>query len=268
MKIAIIGGTGFYEPGILENEKDVIVSTPYGNVSLKTGYYHEREVVFLPRHGGNHTIPPHLINYRANIWALRELGVTRVLATAAVGSLRQEFKAGDLVLLDQFIDFTKGRIQTFYEGNTAGVLHVDMTSPYCPELRSQITAVASELQIPLCEQGTYVCTEGPRFETPAEIKMFQILGGDLVGMTNVPEVVLAREATLCYATLALVTNYAAGISASPLSHKEVVEMTSKSNNIMRQLIFKVIDRIPQERRCSCSSAADELGSLATWKKED
>jgi len=268
LQVGIIGGTGFYEPGILEEEKDVVVATPYGRVSLKVGHYGDRDVVFLPRHGGDHSIPPHLINYRANIWALREIGVTRVIATAAVGSLRSELQPGDLVIVDQFLDFTKSRPQTFYEGGKAGVLHVDMSQPYCPALRQEIFKVASALGVKAHNKGTYVCTEGPRFETPAEIRMFQLLGGDVVGMTSVPEVVLAREATLCYATIAVVTNYAAGISEHPLSHQEVIEMMRSVTQVLRRLIFQVIVQLPPERGCTCASAADELGTLGKWVKEE
>jgi len=268
LRVGIIGGTGFYEPGILEDEQDVVVSTPYGSVGVKAGRYGDKDVVFLPRHGGDHSIPPHLINYRANIWALREIGVTRVIATAAVGSLHHELQPGDLVVVDQFLDFTKSRPQTFYEGGKDGVLHVDMTSPYCPALREEIFKVASVMGIKVHKKGTYVCTEGPRFETPAEIRMFQLLGGDVVGMTSVPEVVLAREATLCYATIAMVTNYAAGISDHPLSHQEVIEMMRSSNQMLRRLIFQVIAQLPRERSCSCASAADELGTLGKWLKEE
>lgn len=261
MRVGIIGGTGFYEPGLLEREQDVSVETPYGSVLLKVGFYKGRNVAFLPRHGGKHIIPPHLINYRANIWALKEIGVTKVIATAAVGSLQEDLKPGEIVLVDQFLDFTKSRPQTFYEGGEAGILHVDMTSPYCFDLREEIYKGASRVQLRIHRTGTYVCTEGPRFETPAEIRMFRTFGGDVVGMTSVPEVVLAREAALCYATLTLITNYAAGISTHPLSHQEVVEAMKEANYVLRQLIFTVIEQLKEERFCSCANAAAELGSL-------
>ncbi len=267
MKFGIIGGTGFYEPGFLEDERGLKVKTPYGEVSLKVGCYKGKEVAFLPRHGEGHVTPPHLINYRANIWALREIGVIKVIATAAVGSLQEDLKPGEIVLVDQFLDFTKSRPQTFYEGGKAGVLHVDMTSPYCPSLHEEIYQVARHAGVRVHRSATYVCTEGPRYETPAEIRMFRMLGGDVVGMTSVPEAVLAREATLCYATVALITNYAAGISLRPLSHREVVEATSKAQGLVRNLIFTVIERLKETRTCSCPYAAQELGSLGKPKKE-
>jgi 5'-methylthioadenosine phosphorylase len=261
MKIGIIGGTGFYEAGLFNEEKDLTTSTPYGPVSLKTGTYQGREVVFLPRHGSRHTVPPHLVNYRANIWALREIGAEKVIATAAVGSLQKDLKPGEIVLVDQFLDFTKSRVQTFFEGNGDGVLHVDVTTPYCPSLREEICQSAGRIQVRLHNGGTYVCTEGPRYETPAEIRMFRSLGGDVIGMTSVPEVVLAREAALCYATIALVTNFAAGISTRPLSHHEVVAAMDKAQGVLRRIIFSVLESVSESRPCSCSQAARELGSL-------
>lgn len=261
MKLGIIGGTGFYTPGMLQYEAEQKVQTPFGQVNLLTGTLGGREVVFLTRHGMEHSVPPHLVNYRANIWALREIGAAKVVATAAVGSLNPEMHPGEMVLVDQFLDFTKNRCQTFFDGGDGGVLHVDMTEPYCPEFRKEIAGVAEKLDIPLHLKGTYVCTEGPRYETPAEIRMFRILGGDLVGMTSVPEVVLAREAGLCYATLALVTNYAAGISQHPLSHREVVEEMERSQTTLRRLIHRVVEEASEVRYCCCSGAAAELGSL-------
>jgi len=265
VKAGIIGGTGFYDPGLLENEKDVKMSTPFGDIKLKSGYYHDVEILFLPRHGEQHSVPPHLVNYRANIWALREAGAGVVLATAAVGSLNLEMQPGEIVLVDQFLDFTKSRPITFYEGGEDGVLHVDVTNPYCTSMCQHLKETAGRLQIDVHDKGTYVCTEGPRYETAAEIRMFHMLGGDLVGMTSVPEVVLAREAGLCYATLGLVTNYAAGISPHPLSHQEVVEVMGRSQAVLRQLIFAAVESLPEERSCTCAEAAAELGSLGLKK---
>ncbi len=262
MKIGIIGGTGFYEPGIIDEEKDLTTSTPYGPASLKTGVYKEWEVVFLSRHGARHTVPPHLVNYRANIWALREIGVEKVIATATVGSLQKDLRPGEIMLVDQFLDFTKSRVQTFFEGNGSGLLHVDLTTPYCPSLREEIYRSAGGIQVRLHNGGTYVCTEGPRYETPAEIKMFHGLGGDVVGMTSVPEVVLAREAELCYATIALVTNYAAGICTRPLTHHDVVAAMYKAKGVLSRIILSVLENVSQSRPCDCSRAARELGSLS------
>jgi 5'-methylthioadenosine phosphorylase len=261
MKVGIIGGTGFYEDGILSEEKDVVLSTPYGQASIKMGVYKGREVVFLARHGAGHTVPPHLVNYRANIWALREIGVEKVIATAAVGSLQKDLRPGEIVLVDQFLDFTKSRSQTFFEGDGDGVLHVDVTNPYCPSLREEICRSAEMIQVVLHNGGTYVCTEGPRYETPAEIRMFRSLGGDVVGMTSVPEVVLAKEATLCYAAITLVTNYGAGIASRPLSHQDVISAMNDAQGLLRRIIFSALENISESRPCSCSQAARDAGSL-------
>ncbi|NLJ99916.1 MAG: S-methyl-5'-thioinosine phosphorylase, partial [Clostridia bacterium] len=210
-----------------------------------------RRIAFLTRHGGEHTVPPHLVNYRANITALKEVGVKKIIATAAVGSLNTDMKPGDLVILDQFIDFTKGRPLTFFEGGSRGVVHTDMTTPYCPELSRQLKKYGEMPGVKVHPQGVYICTEGPRFETPAEIKMYGMLGGDLVGMTNVPEVVLAREKGICYAATAIVTNFAAGISPTPLSHQEVVEAMETSVAHVRDLLKSSISGLPRDYECPC-----------------
>ena len=254
MEIAIIGGTGVYDPGILSNRREINVQTPYGPVSPTVGEFNGIEVVFLPRHGAGHSVPPHRVNYRANIWGLRRLGVKRIISTTAVGSLNPEMRPGEMVVIDQFLDFTKGRPSTFFEGGPHGVVHVDYTEPYCPELRAEILKAAAQFGYEVHDHGVYVCTEGPRFETPAEIRMFAKLGGDLVGMTNVPEVVLAREAGICYATISMVTNFAAGMAAGPLTHEEVVALMQENTQRLRQVIMAVIGVIPKERRCSCQHA--------------
>lgn len=238
--VAIIGGTGLYDAGMLQSAEARTVRTPYGTASLFVGRWAGREVAFLPRHGQGHATPPHRVNYRANIWALAELGVRRCLASAACGSLRRELAPGALVLCDQFLDFTHGRAGTFFDGGRSGVRHVDMTEPYCPELRAAMVRAADGLGLPLAPQATYVCTEGPRFETPAEIRAFALLGGDLVGMTGVPEVVLAREAGICYASVAIATNYAAGLAGQPLSHDEVVQAMGRATAAVRRLMLEAI----------------------------
>ncbi|MCS7202715.1 MAG: S-methyl-5'-thioadenosine phosphorylase [Dictyoglomus sp.] len=256
MRIAIIGGTGVYDPKFLENPKEIIVSTPYGDAKILKGNYMGEEIGFLARHGVTHSVPPHKINYKANIWALKSLGVERIMATTAVGSLKMNLEPGDLVLLDQFIDFTKGRDYTFYDGKDGKVIHIDFSEPYCPELRKILIEEAKSLGIKLHPFGTYICTEGPRFETPAEIKMFSYFG-DVVGMTNVPEVVLAKELEICYVTVSLVTNYAAGISKTPLSHQEVLSAMADNIEKVRKLFSSVISKIPMERNCPCKSALKE-----------
>ena len=215
----------------------------------------------MSRHGRNHAVPPHLVNYRANIWALRKLGVRKILATAAVGSLSSNFRSGEMVLIDQFLDFTKSRSQTFYEGGHQGVLHVDMTEPYCSAVRQVIMEASEQLGYVVKNGASYVCTEGPRFETPAEIRMFQSFGAELVGMTSVPEVVLARELGMCYATIGLVTNEAAGISTHPLSHAEVMESMKKLSEKVAQLIQLTMELWTPVQVCLCASANVEVGKF-------
>lgn len=251
----MVGGTGVYDPGVLDRCEERVVRTPYGEATVTLGTRNGVRVCFLARHGPGHRVPPHRVNYRANIWALRELGLVRVLATAAVGSLNPDMKPGDLVLVDQFIDFTRQRESTFFDGGEAGVAHVDFTEPYCPELRAVLARAARELGVEVHEGGVYVCTEGPRFETPAEIRAFRLLGGDLVGMTNVPEVVLAREANLCYALVATVTNFAAGISPTPLTHEGVLEVMAANAARIRSLLGRALEMIPPGRHCRCGQAA-------------
>ena len=238
-----------------------MVETPYGPVEVVVGKLANREVVFMSRHGRDHATPPHLVNYRANIWALRELGVRKVLATAAVGSLSSNFQLGELVLLDQFLDFTKSRPQTFYEGGEQGVLHVDMTEPYCTTVRQVIMEASEQLELPVKNGACYVCTEGPRFETPAEIRMFQRLGADLVGMTSVPEVVLARELGMCYASIGMVTNEAAGIAKHSLTHKEVMDSMKELGIKVAQLIQTTFELWTPVQNCQCASANGEVGKF-------
>ncbi len=245
---AIIGGSGVYDPRMLEDVKDVTVTTEFGTVALKSGIYKGKKVFFLARHGEKHSIPPHMVNYRANIKALKDSKVKNIISTSAVGSLNRTMKPGDFVLLDQFIDFTRERKCTFHDDT---VVHTDFTNPYCPQLREIILKAASHLKIPLHPRGVYVCTEGPRFETPAEIKMFSLLGGDVVGMTNVPEVVLAREAKICYSSIATVTNFAAGISPSKITHEEVIEIMAQNSENIKKLISQIIEMIPEKKTCEC-----------------
>lgn len=262
IKIAIIGGTGVYDPSMLTNLSEQTVTTPYGDVTFKTGDYNGKTVAFIPRHGSKHSIPPHLINYRANIWAMKKIGVEHIVATTAVGSLNRDMKPGDFVIVDQFLDFTKSRVTSFYEGGWRGVAHLDVTEPYCPYLRNIVKEASEELGISVHETGTYVCTEGPRFESPAEIKMFEKLGGDLVGMTNIPEATLAREAEMCYSTVSMVTNFAAGISPNPLTHGEVVETMAQNAENIKRLIMKTIDMIDVSHTdCLCRRAMREYGGF-------
>jgi len=262
--IGIIGGTGLYCPNMLEDVKEYTINTVYGDAVVLLGRFGGSSIAFLPRHGEKHTVPPHLINYRANIMALQEIGVKNIIATASVGSLNLEMKPGDLVIIDQFIDFTKFRPLTFFDGGENGVVHTDMTEPYCPRLRKILIDISADIDANVHSQGVYVCTEGPRFETPAEIRMFQKLGGDVVGMTNVPEVVLAREKGICYAAVAVVTNYAAGISPTPLTHEEVVQAMNRNLNLVRDLIFRAAEKIFNSNyndvSCGCRAVPGPVGN--------
>ena len=253
MRIAIIGGTGLYDCIQLVDERRVNVKTPFGDAFMKQGRMGDVEVIFMQRHGEGHSIPPHKVNYRANIWALWWLGVERIIGTAASGSLNPSMEPGDLVAVDQFLDFTKTRPSTFFEGGEVGVVHTDVTEPYCPEIRKAIIQASGETGSRIHSAGCYVCTEGPRFETAAEIKAFSILGGDLVGMTNVPEVVLAREAGICYGLIGIVTNFAAGISRGPLSHEEVLDAMKTASQRIASVIRSAVQAVPEKRRCTCGT---------------
>lgn len=235
------------------------VHTPFGDVDVEVGAFQGQDIGFLRRHGPGHSVPPHRINYRANVWALGELGVERVLSTAAVGSLREEMGPGHFVIVDQFLDFTKQRPLTFHEGGPEGVVHVNVTSPFCPQLRELLVAHGTSLDIQVHDGGVYVCAEGPRYETAAEVRAFAILGGDLAGMTVVPEIVLARELGLCYATIASVTNLAAGLSDTPLSHEEVLEAQADSAERLERLLTSVLGEIPEERACPCPKKPEAVG---------
>jgi len=258
-QIAIIGGTGVYDPALLDDIKEQTVTNRYGEVKVLVGNYKGTEMAFIPRHGADHSVAPNMINYRANIMALHQLGVNSIIATAAVGSLLLDFKPGEYVLADQFLDFTKMRKNTFFEGGEDGVVHCDMTVPYCPDLRAAIEKAGAEKGLTVHNGGTYVCTEGPRFETAAEIRMFKILAGHVIGMTSVPEVCLAHELGICYANISIVTNYAAGIAHGILTHAEVVEMMQSSIHNIRHLIMESVKYITAERTCNCRQILQEKG---------
>ncbi len=210
--LAIIGGTGMNQLANLEITHRQVIRTPYGEPSgaLTFGRIKDHNVVFLARHGYGHTIPPHEINYRANIWALASQNVTRIVAVASVGGIRDEFGPGTLVLANQIVDYTYGRKFTFFEGGENPVTHVDFTEPYCPKLRKLVLKAAKAAKIALFDGGVYGATQGPRLETAAEINRMERDGCDLVGMTGMPEAALAREQGISYATLAVVANHAAG----------------------------------------------------------
>ncbi|MEM3421540.1 MAG: S-methyl-5'-thioadenosine phosphorylase [Candidatus Hadarchaeum sp.] len=252
-EIGIIGGTGLYDPKLLKNIEEIEVETPYGSPSdsITLGELNGRKLAFLPRHGKKHTIRPTDINYRANIFAMKQLGVTRILAPSAVGSLKEEYRPGDIVFVDQFIDRTTRREESFYTGNK--VCHISVADPMCPELRKTLIEAAKRTGIEAHPTGTYVCIEGPRFSTKAESRMFQSWGADVIGMTLVPECVLAREAEICYASIATVTDYDVW-KEHPVSTEEVLKTMRSNLEKVKRLIAETIAIIPQERSCECKNA--------------
>ncbi|KZX14719.1 S-methyl-5'-thioadenosine phosphorylase [Methanobrevibacter cuticularis] len=256
----IIGGSGIYD--IVKDAGSVekrIIETPYGDSSeISIFEIYDKEVAFMPRHSGDHSFPPHKINYRANIWALATLNVKQIIATNAVGSLKREIPPGSLVLVSDFMDFTSKREKTFYDNE---VIHVDVTEPYCNRLRSHIIASSDTISTTdFIAKGVYVGTEGPRFESPAEVRMFQKLGGDVVGMTGLPEAVLAKEKEICYSSICLVSNYAASISPNKLTMDEVIEIMDIKKLEIIDLIYKTIENIPVEYDCVCLDALDGAGA--------
>jgi len=252
-KIAVIGGTGVYDPDILEDIREVKVHTPYGAPSdlITLGAYKGRSIAFIPRHGRGHTIPPHRINSRANIWALKQLGVTRIVASSAVGSLREDYEPGDFVITDQFIDRTKGRPDSFYEGGQ--LCHISSADPICPQLHDFFAEYAEKIDVPVHPTGTYVCIQGPRFSTRAESRLFRQWGCDIIGMTLYPEVTLAREMEVCYVSLAMVTDYDVW-AEKPVSTQEVIETMHRNSANFKKLIMGAIPEIPLEHTCGCRDA--------------
>lgn len=240
--VAIIGGTGLTSLQELEITSREIVQTPYGEPSgiLVRGNYCGHEVLFLPRHGPGHTIPPHRVNYRANIWALKEVGVTNVIAVNAVGGIRLDMEPGVLVIPDQIIDYTWGRTNTYFEDSLNKVVHVDFTDPYCASLRLQLVDAATQAGLEVLDGGTYAATQGPRLETTAEIDRLERDGCDIVGMTGMPEAVLARELELCYASVSLVVNRAAGRGDGEITMTEIEQYLNSGITDVRKLLEHVI----------------------------
>ncbi len=257
--VGIIGGSGLYDPGIVEDPVEVRVYTPYGEPSdfIVVGKVEGVPVAFLPRHGRGHRIPPHKINYRANIWALKSLGVRWIISVSAVGSLREDYRPGDFVVPDQFIDMTKKREYTFFDGPV--VAHVSMADPFCEDLRQRLVEATRSLGYPVHDKGTYVCIEGPRFSTRAESRVWkEVFKADIIGMTLVPEVNLACEAQICYATLAMVTDYDVW-AEHPVTAEEVERIMKQNVERARSILYKVIPTLagdPDESKCSCCRSLD------------
>ncbi|MFE2346227.1 S-methyl-5'-thioadenosine phosphorylase [Kitasatospora cineracea] len=264
-ELGVIGGSGLY--ALLDDVVEVRVETPYGSASdaLFVGGVGGRRVAFLPRHGRGHRLPPHRINYRANVWALHALGVRQVLGPCAVGGLRAEYGPGTLLVPDQFVDRTSGRVQTYYDGrvlpdgSVPEVVHVSMADPYCPQGRAVALAAARGLAWEAVDGGTLVVVEGPRFSTRAESRWFTANGWSVVGMTGHPEAVLARELGLCYTSLALVTDLDAGVETGEgVTHAEVLEVFARNVDRLRTVLFEALESLPTTRDCPCSHALDDL----------
>ncbi len=264
-EVGVIGGSGLY--ALLDEVAEVRVDTPYGPSSdaLFVGEVAGRRVAFVPRHGRGHGLPPHRIDYRANLWALRSLGVRQVLAPCAVGGLRPEYGPGTLLVPDQFVDRTSGRVQTFYDGlplpdgSVPEVVHVSMADPYCPAGRRAALEAARGAAWDPVDGGTLVVIEGPRFSTRAESRWFTANGWSVVGMTGHPEAVLARELGLCYTSVALVTDHDAGVEAGEgVTQAEVLKVFAGSVDRLRTVLFKAIGMLPADRACVCSHALDGL----------
>ncbi|MGW2161100.1 S-methyl-5'-thioadenosine phosphorylase [Nonomuraea sp. NPDC001699] len=256
--IGVLGGSGFYS--LLDDAEEIELSTPYGPPSdvVTVGRIGSRSVAFIPRHGRDHRFPPHRIPYRANLWALRSLGVTQVLAPSAVGSLKAEYGPGAIVVPDQVVDRTSGRPQTYYD--VSGAVHVSFADPYCPSGRAAAVATArSTGWSDVVDGGTLVVIEGPRFSSRAESQWFAANGWSIVGMTGYPESVLARELALCYTSLSLVTDHDAGVEAGQgVTHDEVLEFFARNVTRMRTLVAETVQALPVDRMCPCGSALDGI----------
>jgi 5'-methylthioadenosine phosphorylase len=256
IEIGVIGGSGNYDPTFVENPMELKVHTPYGAPSdhFVIGKVKDRKVAFLARHGRGHVIPPHKINYRANIWGFKALGVTRILSPGACGSLQEHIPVGEFVICDQLFDRTFGqRADTFFEGGV--VTHIPFENPICGELRNTIIETCKELNMKHHPKGTYVCINGPRFSTRAESLFYRERGFSVVGMTIYPECILAREAEICYASIAMPTDKDVH-GDEPVDIAEIIATIQKNIDNVRKLIFNTIPKIPTTRSCDCGHALD------------
>jgi 5'-methylthioadenosine phosphorylase len=252
--IGVFGGSGFYS--FLEDVEEVELGTPYGNPSapLAVGAVAGHRVAFIPRHGRHHELPPHRIPYRANIWAMREAGVRRIVGPCASGALTRNLERGSFVVCDQYVDRTRSRGDTFYDGPETA--HVSAADPFCPELRRLLVETARELDIPVLDGGTVVVIQGPRFSTRAESRWFQNEGWEAINMTAYPECHLARELELCYATIAMVTDYDVGVERleEAVSVEQVVKVLRDNNERLRNLLLAVIPKIGPQPEDVCATA--------------
>lgn len=251
IKVGIIGGSGMDDPRLMWDKKEKKVKTPYGSPSspLTIGKINGVDIVILARHGKNHSIYPTGVNFRANIYALKKEGCTHILATTAVGSLREKIKPGDLVFVDQFIDFTKHRPLTFHDEK---VIHTPMSKPFCENLRSLLIDSAKELKIKHHEKSTVITIEGPRFSTKAESHMFRGFGADVINMSTVPEVILAREAGICYQTIAMSTDYDCWKEGEePVTWEIILSIMKKNSENVKKLLLRIIPKIKNTECNSC-----------------
>jgi 5'-methylthioadenosine phosphorylase len=257
-EIGVFGGSGFYS--LMDSFEEVKIETPYGapSDSVALGTVAGRKVAFLPRHGKHHQYPPHAIPYRANIYAMKQLGVTRIIGPNCVGSLQADIKPGDFVVCDQFIDRTNGRKDTFYDGPIA--THISSAEPYCATLRKLAVEIGREQGITMHDGGTTVVIQGPRFSTRAESLWFTKMGWDTVNMTQYPECILALEQEICYVNIALITDYDVGVvaegGAEPVNTAEVIKVLHSNNERVKSLILEMIKRMPDTRDCPCAHALE------------
>jgi 5'-methylthioadenosine phosphorylase len=257
-EIGVFGGSGFYE--WLAGAESVMIDTPYGPPSgaITVTEVGGRPIAFLPRHGPRHQIPAPFVNYRANVWAMRQLGVRRIIGPSAVGSLQPGLHPGDLVIADQFIDRTTGRADTFYPGPE--VVHVSAADPYCPELRGLAARIAEQRSMRYQPAGTVVVVQGPRFSTRAESRWYSRMGWDIIGMTQYPEVTLARELEMCCLNLSLVTDYDAGLEGSPemgaVQAHDVMRVLAENVTRVRDLLADLIPEIPTAPACACQRSLE------------
>lgn len=259
-ELGVFGGSGFYS--FLDDVETVEVDTPYGRPSapVVVGSVGGRRVAFLPRHGTGHELPPHRIPYRANLWALRSLGVRRVLGPCAAGSLQPEVAPGSFVVCDQLVDRTSGRADTYFDGPT--VNHVSFAEPYCPELRRVAAEAGRAEGITVHDGGTVVVVQGPRFSTKAESRWYRSAGWEVINMTQYPESYLARELGMCYAAIALITDYDTGLeddpSIEPVSHEQVFRFLHDNVDRVRRLLFRALPAVPAERSCGCGDGPNGM----------
>ena len=258
VEIGVFGGSGFYE--LIQGAQEIEIDTPFGEPSapLTVGEIGGRKVAFMPRHGAKHTLPPHKINYRANLWAMKAAGVSRIIGPCAAGSLQTDVPPGMFVICDQLVDRTRHRVDTFYDGPKT--THVAFADPYCPEMRAVAISACESLGITFRPAGTVVVIEGPRFSTRAESKWFSGQGWEVVNMTQYPEAILARELEICYVNISLITDYDVGLAGAPevkpVTQEEVLRVFTENNEKLRGLLNVMIPEIPAEPSCSCQSALE------------